>query len=198
MIREYLKKLEDIDRVKDYLLRNNCSDINGWEIVEEDDILDPFINSKKLNEGVDAVDWSNVVPCDIIYCETSVQHDWESYKRRPLLVMYKSGSHNSPTVYGMQVTTVPPSVGFRTKFRYQLKDWRQIGLRAQSYINYDHIVSNVTDDVRKTSDAKITSRDAKGLLLDIKRNYNDLIRLGYSSSRDKELLDDFMAYLETV
>ena len=156
MIREYLKKLEEIDRYNE-----------GWEVVDEDDILDPFTNSKKLNEGISAVDWSNVVPCDILYCETSVQHEGENFKRRPLLVMYKSGSADSPNVYGMQITTVPPSTGFRSKFKYELKDWRQIGLRAKSYINYDHIVKNVTDDVRKTNNATITKRDAEGLLEDI-------------------------------
>lgn len=187
MIREYLKKLEDIDI---------CNE--GWEVVDEDDILDPFINDKKLNEGMSSVDWTSVIPCDIVYCETSVQHDWESFKRRPLLVMYKSGSSDSPNVFGMQITTVPPSGGFRTKFRYKMQDWRKIGLRAQSYINYDHIVRNETDDVRKTNNATITREDARGLLRDISYNYNDLIRLGYSNSRDKELLDDFISYLKTV
>ena len=181
--------LDDLKRI---------NESNGWSVVDEDDILDPWVNSKKLNEGISAVDWSSTTPCDILYCETSVQHDWESFKRRPLIVTHKSGSAESPTVYGMQITTVPPSGGFRTKFKYKLQDWRQIGLRAQSYINYDHLVSNVTDDVRKTNNATITRRDAKGLLEDIKTNYNDLVRLGYSSSRDKELLDDFINYLESI
>lgn len=170
----------------------------GWIINEEDDILDPFINENKLSEGISAVDWSSITPCDILYCETSVQHAWESSKRRPLVVMYKGGTSKSPSVYGMQITTTSPSTGFRSKFKYKLQDWRQIGLRAESYINYDHLVHNVTNDVRKTNNSTITKRDAKGLLGDIKKNYGDLVRLGYSNSVDRELLDDFISYLETI
>ena len=188
---------EALKDMRNEKLEENVSS-GGWIINEEDDILDPFINEKKLNEGISAADWSSIIPCDILYCETSVQHDWESNKRRPLIVMYKSGTSESPSVYGMQITTTPPSTGFRSKFKYKLQDWRQVGLRAESYINYDHLVHNVTDDVRKTNNATITKRDAKGLLGDIKKNYSDLVRSGYSNSVDRELLDDFISYLETI
>lgn len=186
-IRDSLKRLNKLDE----------SD-HKWEVVDQDDVLDPWVNDKKLHEGISSADWSSIVPCDILYCETSVQHFGESPKRRPLLVIYKSGSNDSPNVYGMQVTTVGPTDGFRAKFRYKLQDWRNIGLRQQSYVNYDHLVQNETDDVRKYAGLSITKRDAKGLLEDIKKNYNDLIRLGYRSSRDKELLDDFINYLESM
>ena len=170
----------------------------GWIISDEDDILDPWRNEKKLQEGMNVVDWSSIIPCDILYCETSVQHNWEDTKRRPILVLYKSGTANSPTVYGLQITTVPIGTGYRSRFKYELKDWREIGLRKQSYINYDHIVKNETDDVRKTNNARITKRDAKDLLECIERDYDDLIVLGYKSTHDRELLDDFIEYLRKI
>ena len=108
-----IKKLVDDEQP------NEC----GWIITEEDDILDPWCNGKKLQEGLDVVDWSTITPCDILYCETSVQHTWEETKRRPILVLYKSGMVDSPKVYGMKITTVPIGDGYRSKFKYELKDW---------------------------------------------------------------------------
>ena len=171
---------------------------NGFIILDEDDVLDPWVNEKSLQEGVDSVDWSSVVPCNILYAETSVQHDFENPKRRPLVVAYKSGSADSPTVVGMQITTNAGNDTFRSKFRYKIEDWREIGLRKPSYINYDHFVKNVTDDIRVTNNATITKRDAKVLLSCIENDYDDLFRLGYSSSFDKELLDDFISYLKEI
>lgn len=188
-IRQALEELEELeDNVNEY----------GWIITDEDDCLDPWRNEKKLKEGLDVVDWSSVIPCDILYCETSVQHDWEELKRRPVLVLYKSGTIDSPKVYGLQVTSTPKGNGYRSKFKYELKDWREIGLRKPSYINYDHIVKNETNDIRNTNNARITKRDAKGLLECIEKDYEDLIRLGYKSTYDKELLDDFIDYLRAI
>lgn len=173
---------------------NEC----GWIITQEDDILDPWCNGKKLQEGLDVVDWSNITPCDILYCETSVQHDWEEPKRRPILVLYKSGTIESPTIYGMQITTIPTGAGYRSKFKYELQDWHTMGLRKKSYINYDHLVRNETNDIRNTNNARITRKDTKGLLECLERDYQDLIRLGYKSTYDRELLDDFIYYLNNL
>ena len=187
-IQEVIEELNKLDEDKDrYAL----------EIIDEDDILDPWRNEDKIREGIEAVDWSSIIPCDILYYESSVQHSGEAKKRRPVLVAYKSVSTDS-TVIGMQITTKGPSGGFRNSFRYKLKDWAVVGLRQESYVNYDHFVHNETDDIRKYGDMSITKRDAKGLLEDIKKNYNDLIRLGYSSPKDKEMLDDFIGCLERI
>ena len=45
-----------------------------WDVVEQDNILDPWVNQKKLDEGMSSVDWSSVSPCDILYCATSIQN----------------------------------------------------------------------------------------------------------------------------
>lgn len=170
----------------------------GFIICEEDDILDPWVNEKKLNEGIDAVNWGKIYPCSVIYAESSVQHETEKTKRRPIVVAYKSGTNEKPQVIGMQITTVPSGDGFRSKFRYKMEDWREIGLRQQSYINYDHFVTNVNDDIRTTNNATITKKDALGLLSCIERDYSDLIKYGYASNFDKELLDDFISYLKSL
>lgn len=170
----------------------------GFIVLDEDDILDPWANEKRLNGGLDVVDWSSIAPCNILYAETSVQHDFERTKRRPLIVAYKSGSAESPMVIGMQITKSQGGGSFRSKFRYKMEDWRDVGLRVQSYINYDHFVRNVTDDVRVTDNAAITRRDAKGLLSCIEKDYDDLVKFGYVSTFDKELLDDFISYLKEI
>lgn len=185
-LRDTLNELDTLDEGRDRY---------AWEIVDEDDILDPWRNEKKIQEGVEAVDWSSIVPGNILFCETSVQHFGEESKRRPLLVAYKGASKDSPIVYGMQITSKGPYGGFRNSFRYKLQDWQTIGLKKESYINYDHFVHNETDDIRKYGDVTITKRDVKGLLVEIKKNYNDLIRLGYNSPKDKEMLDEFIVYL---
>ena len=171
---------------------------HDWVVTDDDDVLDPWRNEKKLQEGLDVVDWTDIAPCDILYCETEVQHIGELQKRRPILALYKSGSENSPTVYGMQITSVPPGDGFRSRFKCKLQDWAEIGLIKQSYINYDHIVKNANDDIRKTNHMRITNRDAKGLLECLERDYDDLIQYGYSSLYNKELLDSFMITLKSI
>ena len=88
-----------------------------------------------------------------------------------------------------------PGGGFRNSFRYKLKDWNVVGLRQESYVNYDHFVKNETEDVDRYGGYSITKRDAKGLLEDIKKNYEYLIKLVYSSPKDKEMLDEFIIYL---
>ena len=191
-IQEALKALNKIS-YEDWVASGH-----SWTMSEEDDILDPWRNEKKLQEGLNAVDWTNITPCDILYCETEIQHPDETPKRRPLLTLYKSGSADNPTVFGMQITTVPPSGGFRSKFKYKLQDWLQIGLIKQSYINYDHIVKNINDDIKLANHKKITNRDAKGLLSCLERDYDDLIQLGYKSQYDKELLDNFMITLRSI
>ena len=188
-VREMIDELNKLDEDNDRY---------AWEIIDEDDILDPWRNEKKIQEGIEAVDWSSIVPCDIVFCDTSVQHFGEVPKRRPLLVAYRSASEHSPIVYGMQITSKGPGDGFRNSLRYKLQDWKVIGLRRESYVNYDHFVHNESDDVRKYGGVSITSRDAKGLLEDIKKNYEHLIKLGYNSPKDKEMLDDFISYLEHI
>ena len=187
--------LEELDKMS---YEEFVSNGHGWIITDEDDILDPWRNEKKLQEGLDVVDWSNVFPCDILYCETEVQHAGEIQKRRPVLTLYKSGSAENPIIYAMQITSTPPNNGFRSKFKYKLQDWAKIGLKKPSYINYDHIVRNANSDIRNTNHMKITNRDVKGLLDCLERDYNDLIELGYKSSYDKELLDDFIMYLKNI
>lgn len=192
IIQEALDELDKLDS------KDNTLNENGWIISDDDDILDPWRNEHRLQEGLNVVDWTSVTPCDILYCATEVQHQGEFPKRRPMVVLFKSGGVNNPTVIGMQVTTVPPGDGFRSKFKYKLQDWAQIGLVKQSYINYDHLVKNINDDIRNTNNMRITSRDAKGLLGCLERDYEDLIQYGYSSSYNKELLDAFMTTLRSI
>lgn len=185
-LEEALNKLNEFDD-------NEYYNEHGWLITEDDNFLDPWRNEKKLQEGLEVVDWAKVSPCDILYTETEVQHSDESAKRRPLITMYTTGNE----VYGLQITGTAPGTGFRSKFKYPMKDWSKVGLLKQSYINYDHIVKNVSDFV-STGHFKITQRDAKGLLTCLERDYDDLIKRGYSSTYDKELLDDFIEYLKAI
>ena len=186
---EIKKVLNELNEFDDNEVYNEY----GWLITDEDDILDPWRNEKKLQEGLDVVDWTKVSPCDILYAETEVQHNTEIPKRRPLLTLYVNGNE----AFGLQITGTAPGTGFRSRFKYALKDWTKVGLRKPSYINYDHIVKNVTNNVL-TGYLKITQRDAKGLLECLERDYNDLIESGYKSTYDKELLDDFMIYLKHI
>lgn len=188
-IAEALKKLDVID---------DSAERYAWIIDDADDVLDPSEHLKDLKEGISFDMWNSLMPCDVVYCKTSVQHSGETAKRRPMLFLYKTGSADSPLVYGMQITTVGPSGGYRTKFRYALQDWKSVGLAAPSYINYDHLIRNVDDDVSVYTRAWLTTRDAKGLLHDIETNYSDLIRLGYATPQDKQLLDNFIRYLKIL
>ena len=63
---EELKLLEDFG--------DQVPNEHGFIVLEEDDILDPWVNEKKLNEGIDAVNWGKIYPCSVIYAESSVQH----------------------------------------------------------------------------------------------------------------------------
>jgi hypothetical protein len=191
-IQEALEELNKLD-CKDHTLHEN-----DWIISDEDNILDPWRNEKRLQEGLDVVDWTSIAPCDILYCATEVQHSNEIPKRRPMVALFKSGSADNPTVTGMQITTIPPGEGFRSKFKYKLRDWAQIGLVKQSYINYDHLVKNINDDIRNTNHMRITIKDAKGLLSCLERDYSDLIKYGYSSTYSKELLDTFITTLRSI
>ena len=188
-VREMIDELNKLDEDRDRY---------SLEIIDEDDILVPWSNEGKIREGIEAVDWSSIVPCDILYYESSVQHTGEVLKRRPVLVAYRGISSSPLIIHGMQITTKGPGGGFRNSFRYKLKDWNVVGLRQESYVNYDHFVKNETEDVDRYGGYSITKRDAKGLLEDIKKNYEHLIRFGYSSPKDKEMLDDFIYYLEHI
>ena len=170
----------------------------GWIVDDQDDCLDPWNNQQDLEEGISQQDWSSITPCDIVFCNPEVQHRGETPKRRPVVVVYKSSAYKSPILYGMQVTTVAPGNSFRSKFKSEIKDWNLIGLNKPSYINYDHLVRNLDDDIRTRGQAWLTKRDAKTLLSNIERDYDDLILYGYSMPQDKRLLDGFIEYLRKI
>ena len=188
-VRQALEELEELeDNVNEY----------GWIITDEDNCLDPWFGEDKeddqaLNESIGILS-----PCDIVFCSSEVQHVGEKPKRRPVVVVCQTGASSSTLFYGMQITSTPPGNSFRNKFKSEIKDWKLVGLKNQSYVNYDHFVRNLDDDIRTNGRAWLTKRDSKELLKNIEKDYDDLIRLGYSMQQDRNLLDRFIEYLRKI
>lgn len=190
--------LEDLDTIDS---PDERADKNGWIVIDEDNCLDPFSSIDYLKEDLDKEEFSSVHPCDIIYCRTEVQHLDEPIKSRPMVDIIAVDYNGVQKVKGFQITGEPAKEGgYRNQFRYPLKDWSIVGLNKPSYVNYDHIVSNVDQHINFGTTGKqfITKRDAKGLLEAILANYDELLRLGYSSPTDQSILKYFITELKRI
>jgi len=189
--------LKDLDRID-----ADSSIYEGWEISDEDDSLCVSINT--LNEFLSREQVDGIQPLDVIYCSAEVQHQGEEEKRRPMLAVVSTGSYEHPVIRGMQITHVAPKPDkYRTQFRYELKDWEKMGLNEKCYVNYDHLVDNMTDDINfgsannqeRREPMSLTNRDARALGEELLENYSELLRLGYRTDKDRRILDYFMKYI---
>lgn len=182
-------------------LNEQLGESGGWEICDADDVLDPMWDSTQLNESLSEEELKSIKPCDIVFCMATNNDDWRFYKKRPLLVAFSGSLNTTPILYGFPVTTVPSDPAKpHTKFRYALKDWAEVGLAKQSYINYDHFVRNLDDDINFGNKGHfgITKRDAKGLAYALEMSYQDLVALSYKTPEQQKLLDDFINTLEAL
>lgn len=173
----------------------------GWEMSDQDDVLDPLWDPDRLTESLSEEDIKSIKPCDIIYCMASTENDWKFYKTRPMLVVFTGNVSSIPVFYGFQLTTVDPDPEKpKTKFRYAVKDWAEVGLHRPSYINYEHFVRNINNDVSLAENGHfgITKRDVKGLAHAIEMNYMDLLACSYTTPDKQKLLDDCISMLEAI